>query len=82
MEWCTCFLNNTFYIFTPLISNLLTEKIYYLIIYLIITLFSMLGFIVLCFFIDEKFVTNNSIGNSNDDNEVGQELNNINLKYI
>jgi hypothetical protein len=75
-------LNNTFYIFTPLISNLLTEKIYYLIIYLIITLFSMLGFIVLCFFIDEKFVTNNSIGNSNDDNEVGQELNNINLKYI
>ena len=82
MEWCTSFLNNTFYIFTPLISNLLTEKIYYLIIYLIITLFSMLGFIVLCFFIDEKFVTNNSIGNSNDDNEVGQELNNINLKYI
>ena len=75
-------MNNTFYIFTPLISNLLTEKIYYLIIYLIITLFSMLGFIVLCFFIDEKFVTNNSIGNSNDDNEVGQELNNINLKYI
>ena len=42
----------------------------------------MLGFIVLCFFIDEKLVTNNSIGNSNDDNEVGQELNNINLKYI
>ena len=75
-------MNNTFYIFTPLISNLLTEKIYYLIIYLIITLFSMLGFIVLCFFIDEKFVTNNSIGNSNDDNEVGQELNNITLKYI
>ena len=75
-------MNNTFYIFTPLISNLLTEKIYYLIIYLIITLFNMLGFIVLCFFIDEKFVTNNSIGNSNDDNEVGQELNNINLKYI
>ena len=79
MEWCTCFLNNTFYIFTPLISNLLTEKIYYLIIYLIITLFSMLGFIVLCFFIDEKFVTNNSRGISNDDNEVGQELNNINV---
>ena len=75
-------MNNTFYIFTPLISNLLTENIYYLIIYLIITLFSMLGFIVLCFFIDEKFVTNNSLGNSNDDNEVGQELNNINLKYI
>ena len=74
----SCFLTNTFYIFRPLISNLLTEKIYYLIIYLIITLFSMLGFIVLCFFIDEKFVTNNSRGSSNDDNEVGQELNIIN----
>ena len=32
----SCFLTNTFYIFRPLISNLLTEKIYYLIIYLII----------------------------------------------
>ena len=38
----------------------------------------MLGFIILCFFIDEKFVTNNSRGNSNEDNETGQELNNIN----
>ena len=74
----SCFLTNTFYIFRPLISTLLTEKIYYLIIYLIITLFSMLGFIILCFFIDEKFVTNNSRGNSNEDNETGQELNNIN----
>ena len=74
----SCFLTNAFYIFRPLISNLLTEKIYYLIIYLIITLFSMLGFIILCFFIDEKFVTNNSRGNSNEDNEPGQELNNIN----
>ena len=74
----SCFLTNAFYIFRPLISNLLTEKIYYLIIYLIITLFSMLGFIILCFFIDEKFVTNNSRGNSNEDNEAGQELNNIN----
>ena len=74
----SCFLTNTFYIFRPLISNLLTEKIYYLIIYLIITLFSMLGFIILCFFIDEKFVTNNSRGNSNEDNDGGQELNNMN----
>ena len=74
----SCFLTNMFYIFRPLISNLLTEKIYYLIIYLIITLFSMLGFIILCFFIDEKFVTNNSRGNSNEDNDGGQELNNMN----
>lgn len=35
----SCFLTNTFYIFRPLIRNLLTDKIYYLIIYLILTLF-------------------------------------------
>ena len=75
----SCFLTNTFYIFRPLISNILTEKIYYLIIYLIITLFSMLGFIILCFFIDEKFVSNNSRRNSNTDNDMGQEMNNINF---
>ena len=74
----SCFLTNAFYIFRPLISNLLTEKIYFLIIYLIITLFSMLGFIILCFFIDEKFVENNSRNNSNAENEMGQELQNIN----
>ena len=74
----SCFLTNTFYIFRPLISNLLTEKIYYLIIYLIITTFSMLGFIILCFFIDEKFVSINSRNNSNN-GEMGQELNNVNL---
>ena len=62
----SCFLTNTFYIFRPLISNLLTEKIYYLIIYLVITLFSMLGFIILCFFIDEKLVETNSRKNSKD----------------
>ena len=75
----SCFLTNTFYIFRPLISNLLTEKIYYLIIYLIITLFSMVGFIILCFFIDEKFVSINSRNNSNADNEMGQELQNMNF---
>ena len=74
----SCFLTNTFYIFRPLISNLLTEKIYFLIIYLIITTFSMLGFIILCFFIDEKFVSINSRNNSNS-GEVGQELNNVNF---
>ena len=76
----SCFLTNTFYIFRPLISNLLTEKIYYLIIYLIITLFSMLGFIILCFFIDEKLITNNSRNNSKDDdnNDTEFELKEIN----
>ena len=74
----SCFLTNTFYIFRPLISNLLTEKIYFLIIYLIITTFSMLGFIILCFFIDEKFVNINSRNTSNS-GEMGQELNNVNF---
>ena len=72
----SCFLNNTFYIFRPLIWNLLTDKIYYLIIYLILTLFSMLGFIVLCFFIDEKYVPVNYNNDSND-NEMGEEMKNI-----
>ena len=73
----SCFLTNTFYIFRPLISNLLKEKIYYLIIYLVITTFSMLGFIILCFFIDEKFVNINSRNNSNS-GEMGQELKTMN----
>jgi MFS family permease len=72
----SCFLTNTFYIFRPLIWNLLTDKIYYLIIYLILTLFSMLGFIVLCFFIDEKYVPVNYNNDSND-NEMGEEMKNI-----
>ena len=71
----SCFLTNTFYIFRPLISNILTEKIYYLIIYLILTLFSMLGFIILCFFIDEKFISN--INNDSSENEIGEEMKNI-----
>ena len=73
----SCFLTNTFYIFRPLISNLLTEKIYYLIIYLVITLFSMLGFIILCFFIDEKLVTNSR--RNSKDNDMELEMNEVNL---
>ena len=72
----SCFLTNTFYIFRPLIWNLLTDKIYYLIIYLILTLFSMLGFIILCFFIDEKYIPVNYNNDSND-NEIGEEMKNI-----
>ena len=71
----SCFLTNTFYIFRPLIRNLLTDKMYYLIIYLILTLFSMLGFIILCFFINEKYVSN--INNDSNEDENGEEL-----KYI
>ena len=71
----SCFLTNTFYIFRPLISNLLTDKIYYLIIYLTLTLFSMLGFIILCFYIDEKYISN--INNDSYENEIGEEMKNI-----
>lgn len=41
---------NTFYMCRPLISNLVTLKVHFLIFYLIITLFSMLALIILCFF--------------------------------
>ena len=73
----SCFLTNTFYVFRPLISNLLTHKIYYLILYLTLTLFSMLGFIILCFFVDEKHVYYIDISSSED--EMGEEMKNINF---
>ena len=71
----SCFFTNTFYIFRPLIRNLLTDKMYYMIIYLILTLFSMLGFIILCFFINEKYVSN--INNDSNEDENGEEMKNI-----
>ena len=71
----SCFFTNTFYIFRPLIRNLLTDKMYYMIIYLVLTLFSMLGFIILCFFINEKYVSN--INNDSNEDENGEEMKNI-----
>jgi len=68
----SCFLTNTFYVFRPLINNLLTHKIYYLILYLVITLFSMLGFIILCFFVNEKHVYN--LTSDKDDYDLGEEM--------
>ena len=73
----SCFLTNTFYVFRPLIDNLLTHKIYYLILYLILTLFSMLGFIILCFFIDEKHVAYIDMDSSSEDG-MGLELKDLN----
>ena len=73
----SCFLTNTFYVFRPLIDNLLTHKIYYLILYLILTLFSMLGFIILCFFIDEKHVAYMDMDSSSEDG-MGIELKDLN----
>ena len=73
----SCFLTNTFYVFRPLIDSLLTHKIYYLILYLILTLFSMLGFIILCFFIDEKHVAYMEMDSSSED-DMGIELKDLN----
>lgn len=73
----SCFLTNTFYVFRPLIDSLLTHKIYYLILYLILTLFSMLGFIILCFFIDEKHVAYMEKDSSSED-DMGIELKDLN----
>ena len=75
----SCFLTNTFYVFRPLIDNLLTHKIYYLILYLILTLFSMLGFIILCFFIDQKHVAYMDMDmDSSSEDEMEIELKNLN----
>lgn len=46
-------ITNTFYICRPLFRLYVNEKISFLIFYLIISLFSMFGLIILCFF-DEK----------------------------
>ena len=50
---------NTFYICRPLITNLVTSKIIFFIFYLIITLFSMLSLIILCFFDEKKHYKEN-----------------------
>ena len=46
---------NTFYICRPFITNLVTSRVYFLIFYIIITLFSMLALIILCFFVEKKY---------------------------
>ena len=74
----SCFLTNSCYIFRPLINNLLTHTIYYLLLYLIFTLFSMLGFIILCFFVDEKH-SYNSVKDKNEyEYDMGEEMDDYN----
>ena len=46
---------NTFYICRPFITNLVTSRVYFLIFYIIITLFSMLALIILCFLVEKKY---------------------------
>ena len=48
-------LHNTFYILRPLISNFTASKVYFLMFYLVICLFSMLASIILCFFVEKKY---------------------------
>lgn len=52
-------ITNVFYICRPLFRSFVNEKISFLIFYLVISLFSMFGLIILCFF-NEKRRTKNS----------------------
>lgn len=56
---------NTFYIYRPAI-NATSQKIYYLLFYLVILLFNMLSLIILCFFDEKKY---NYTGESDDGSE-------------
>ena len=45
---------NSFYICRPIINNLINEKVYYLMFFLIITVFSMLAIIIVRFFVEKS----------------------------
>ena len=47
---------NSFYICKPLINNLIRTKVYTMMFFLILTVFSMFSLIILCFFIEKKHV--------------------------
>ena len=52
---------NTFYICRPIINNLIDDKVYYLMYFLIVTVFSMFSIIILCFFVEKKHVYKDEI---------------------
>ena len=52
---------NSFYICRPIINNLINDKVYYLMFFLIITVFSMLAIIILCFFVEKKHIYKDEI---------------------
>ena len=52
---------NSFYICRPIINNLFEDKVYYLMFFLIITVFSMFAIIILCFFVEKKHVYKDEI---------------------
>ena len=45
---------NTFYLWRPVINNIVNEKVYFLMLFLIMTIFSMFALIILCFFEEKK----------------------------
>ena len=52
---------NSFYICRPIINNLINDKVYYLMFFLIITVFSMIAIIILCFFVEKKHIYKDEI---------------------
>ena len=52
---------NTFYICRPIVNGLIDDKVYYLMFFLITTVFSMFAIIVLCFFVEKKHIYKDEI---------------------
>ena len=64
-------LDNLIYIWRKFLNEVLTNKIYFLTFYIIITSFSMIALIILCFFVERKY---------DQEEEEGMELDYINRK--
>ncbi len=64
-------IDNLIYIWRKLLNEILTNKIYFLTFYIIITSFSMIALIILCFFVERKY---------DQEEEEGMELDYINRK--
>ena len=47
---------NTFYICRPVLNNIVVDKVYYLMLFMIMTIFSMFALIILCFFEEKKHI--------------------------
>ena len=72
---------NTFYIYRNYMKNLLVEKIYYLVLCSIFTIFYMIALITLCLFEEKKHIF--KIKDENEDqimfDDIGQELNDLDI---
>ena len=65
---------NTFHIWRPVINEFLNEKVHFLMLFLIVTIFSMISLIILCFF---KEKVHNYKGEKSEKNETPIELKEI-----